>query len=170
MDNKEKILREIFENPTYKFHIRELARKTNLNPNTIISITNQLANEKLIAKKRNKNLVEISAKIEGINFIRAKRVFNLSQLYGSGLTDFLMGFYNQPEAIVVLGSYSRGEDIEKSDIDIAVITTKKEMPKTEKYERLLKRKLHILALRYGEISKEFYKNMVNGIVLYGYLR
>ncbi len=170
MNNKEKVLKEIFENPTYSFHIRELARKIKLNPNTIINVAKELKKEYLVIKKKNKNLVEIEGNVEDKMFIRSKRLFNLHQLYDSGLVDFLIRFYNAPESIVVLGSYSKGEDIEKSDIDIVVITSKKEAPKTEIYERKLKRKLHLIANPYSSLSKEFYKNLINGVVLYGYLR
>lgn len=170
MDNKEKILNQIFENPTYSFHIRELARITKLNPNTIINITQKLKKEGIIIKKRNKNLVEIKANIEYIKFIREKRVFNLKQLYDSGLVDFLIDFYNEPESIIVLGSYSRGEDIERSDIDIVIITNKKEIPKFKVFEKKLKRKMHILAVKHDDISQEFFKNLINGIVIHGYLR
>jgi len=170
MDNSYKILKEIFENPTYGFHIRELARKTNLNPNTIISITDDLKKKNLVIKRKNKNLVEVKANIEDIKFIRSKRCFNLKQLYDSGLVDFLIDFYNGPEAIVVMGSYSRGEDIEKSDIDVVIITPKKEAPEASMFEKRLMRKIHILVVKYQELSKEFYKNLINGIVLHGYLK
>lgn len=39
------ILKELFRKPDYKFHIRELARITKLNPNTIINLTNRLEKE-----------------------------------------------------------------------------------------------------------------------------
>lgn len=170
MNNKEKILKEIFENPTYEFHVRELARNIRLNPNTIINITNELANDKIIIKKHKKNLVTISANTENIEFIRAKRIFNLSQLYNSSMVDFLIEYYLQPNAIIVFGSYSRGEDIERSDIDITVITNKKDIPNLTKFEKMLKRKVHLLALSYENMSQEFYRNIINGITLYGYLK
>lgn len=170
MNNKEKILKEIFENPTYSFHIRELARRTKLNPNTVINITDELKKEGVITKRRSKHLIEIKSNIEDKWFIREKRLFNLKQLYTSNLVDFLVDFYNEPESIVVLGSYSKGEDIEKSDIDIVIITNKKEMPNIEVFEKKLKRKLHIIAETYDSLSKEFYKNLINGVILYGYLK
>tara|TARA_Y100000310_G_C20634976_1_gene790667 strand:+ start:631 stop:1143 length:513 start_codon:yes stop_codon:yes gene_type:complete len=170
MDNKDKVLNQIFENPTYSFHIRELARITKLNPNTIINITLNLKKENIIIKRKNKNLVEIKANIEDKKFIRKKRIFNLKQLYNSGLVDFLIEFYNEPESIVVIGSYSRGEDIERSDIDIVIITNKRENPEIKIFGKKLKRKMHILAMKREDISQEFFKNLINGIVLHGYLK
>jgi len=43
----------------------------------------------------------------------------------SGLIALLKDKYEEPEAIVVFGSYARGEDTSESDIDIAVVTKKK---------------------------------------------
>jgi predicted nucleotidyltransferase len=170
MNNKEKILKKIFENPTYKFHVRELARMTRLNPNTIINITEKLKKQDLILKEKNKNLMEIKANIENINFIRQKRIFNIKRLYESKLIDSIIKYYDNPEAIIVFGSYSRGEDIEESDIDLVIITDKKETFEKNSFEKKVKRKLHILNFRYGDWSEGFYKNLINGIILHGYLR
>ena len=49
-NNYNKILRELFNKPTYLFHARELARITGLNPNTITNITNKLEKEGLLKK------------------------------------------------------------------------------------------------------------------------
>lgn len=165
----QKLMRIIFENPTYRFHIRELARLTKLNPNTIINISNALEKQGLIKKEKRKHLTEIYANIENKDFIIKKRIFNILQLYNSELVDFLIKKYS-PEAISVIGSYSRGEDMEKSDIDIAVISDKKESIDIEKFEKILNRKIHLLALNYKDISDEFYTNLINGIILYGYIK
>lgn len=68
-----------------------------------------------------------------------------------------------------MGSFSKREYIEKSDIDIVIITQNKKFPELAVFERKLKRNIHILTLEYCNISYEFYKNLINGIVLCGYL-
>ena len=170
MDNIEKILKSIYQNPTYMFHVRELARITKLNPNTIINITDKLKKQKIIIKGKHKSMVEIRANIEDINFIRMKKIYNLGQIYKAGLVDFLIEYYDNPESIILFGSYSRGEDIEKSDIDLVIITNKKEIPNFTLFETKLRRKLHILNFKREDISDELYRNLINGIVLHGYLR
>ena len=127
IDNKNKVLKVLFENPLTKFHIRELARITKLNPNTIINITNLLKKENLIKIEKKKHLVEISANTENKKFVRKKQIHNLKQLYNSGIIEFLIEKID-PEAIISFGSYSRGEDIETSDIDIAIVTNKEKIP------------------------------------------
>jgi len=167
MNNTQKIKKEIFENPTYHFHIRELAKKTNLNPNTIINIIKKLD---IIKKTKKKHLTEIYADIENPEFILGKRLFNLESLYESGLVKNLTDIYKNPSAIVVMGSYSRGEDIEKSDIDIVIITNEKKIIDATKFEKKLKRNIHLILVSYEDMSDEFYTNMLNGVILKGYVR
>ena len=168
--NKEKVMEQFFLSPTQKFHIRELARITKLNPNTIINITKALIKENIIIRKKSKPLVYLYANVQDKKFIRAKRIYNIKSLYDSELIDYLIDFYNNPEVIIVLGSYSKGEDTESSDIDIVVITNKKETADLSKFESKLNRTIHLLPLSYKYMSDEFYNNLINGIILYGYLR
>ncbi len=176
MNNYTKILEKIFERPEYHFHIRELAKETNLHPNTVISITNKLEKEGIVKKNKRKVVVEVYCDVESQIYKRKKQVFNLNSLYSSGLIDFLIDFFNMPRAIVLIGSFLRGEDFSKSDIDIAVILNKKEkqdLPDLRKYEKLLKRNIHLLVFDQKnlalDISREFLNNLINGFILYGYL-
>ncbi len=167
MNNKNKVLKELFLNPTHKFHLRELARETNLNPNTISNITDKLQKKGLITKIKHKNILEISLDLENKKTLIKKRIFNLSQIYASGVIDFLVDEYS-PSSITLIGSYSRGEDIETSDIDIVVISGKKKVVDMVKFEKKLHRKIHLLLPK--TMSEEFFNNLINGIVIYGGIR
>ena len=169
MNNKEKVLAEIFSKPTYKFHIRELASLTKLNPNTIINIIKGLEKEKIIMINKKKHITEIFSNMESVKTLNEKRLFNLRQLCNSGIIEAIKKDYD-PEAIVLMGSYSRGEDVERSDIDIVIITSKKKIMETEKFGKILRRKIQLMPLEYKDISEEFYTNLINGIVLYGYIK
>jgi len=168
MDNRQKILKILFDNPTNRFHLRELARISKLNPNTIINITKKLEKDKLVLKEKKRHITEIYANIENKEFTIKKRIFNLEQIYKSGIINFLIEKY-KPEAISLIGSYSQGEDMENSDIDIVIITKLKEDSNMTKYEKTLNRKIHLIATDYKEMSNEFYINLINGILLYGYI-
>ena len=168
MDNKQKVLKILFENPTTKFHLRELARISKLNPNTIINITKVLEKEKLILKEKKEYTTEIYANTDNKKFTIKKKLFNLEQIYESGIINFLMEKY-KPEAVSLIGSYATGEDIEKSDIDLVIITKIKEDSNMIRYEKILNRKIHLITTDYREMSNEFYINLINGILLYGYI-
>jgi len=67
----------------------------------------------------------------------------------------------------LFGSYSRGEDIENSDIDIAIIGRKKQIDLTE-FEKILNRKINIITFNnFKEIHKNLKENLFNGITLTG---
>ncbi|MBS3085238.1 nucleotidyltransferase domain-containing protein [Candidatus Pacearchaeota archaeon] len=165
--NKNKVLEVFFKKPTEAFHVRELARLTNLNPNTIINLIKELSNEDLITKERKKHIVEVAAKINE-KFKREKRIYNLKSICNSGVIDLLIKELS-PKSISVVGSYSFGEDIENSDIDLVAISENDKQIDLSKFEKVLSRKIHLIVTNYNSISKEFYINLINGIILHGYL-
>lgn len=169
MESYQRVLTRIFEKPEYHFHIRELARATELNANTISVVVERLFQENIVKKEKKKMVVEVYADVESESYKRKKQLFNLQQLYESGVVDFLIEFYARPKVLILLGSYLRGEDFSKSDIDIAVISEKKERPDLSSYEKKLKRGIHLLVFQPEETSKEFFMSLMNGLVLFGYL-
>ncbi len=170
VNNKEKIIKTLFEKPEYHFHIRELARATKLHPNTVIKITDELAKEEIIIKKQYKSLVEVFCRLDSNNYKRKKQLFNIAAIQESGLIDKLIDFYNHPQAIVLFGSFFRGEDWSDGDVDLAVVNSSEKVPPLSEYEKKLKRKIHLLAFEYKDISEEFYNNLINGLVLYGFIK
>ena len=166
--NETKILKEMFNSPTYSFHLRELSRNVELNPNTVSSIIAGLERGGVVEVKMKKHLKEIKLNFENEKVVFMKRIFNLSMIYDSGLLDYLVKNFSS-KSIVVLGSYSRGEDIEKSDIDIVVDTNNKKQVDLGKFEKKLGRKIHLLFYD-KKMSSEFFNNLINGVVLYGVIR
>ncbi len=163
--NIEKILKELFENPTKIYSLRELARKTKLNPNTILNSLPFLEKEGIILKEKLPQALQIKLNFESEKTVQRKKLFNLKQIYESGIIEELKKEHH-PTSIVLIGSYSRGEDSENSDIDIAIQAKKEEKINLSKYGKKLKRKIHLLILP-KKYSQEFFNNLINGIVLYG---
>ena len=124
----------------------------------------------MVKTEKKRHIVEVCADIENKEFIKRKRAFNFSKIYNSGIIELLIKELD-PESISVIGSYSRCEDIEKSDIDIVAISKAKAKEiELEKYEKILGRKMHLLITDYKDMSDEFYTNLINGMIIYGYLR
>ena len=166
--NTLKTLEMFFEHPTTEFHIRELSRKTGISAPTVLLAVDALKKRGLVAayKKGNMKIVKASGSTE---FIRAKRIANIQRAYDSGIIDYLSDLYEKPQAIILFGSFSRGDDIEKSDIDIAILTRSHMEPKLEAFERKLGKHVSIHEIDRKKISKEFYSNLANGIVMEGAL-
>lgn len=168
-DNAYKIMKLFFDSPDKKFYIREIARLTGLSAPGVLKILKKLKKENLLKSER-ENVVENISALRNERFLVLKKTYNLLSLFDSGLIQCLKDKYEEPEAIVVFGSYSRGEDVSGSDIDIAVVTQKETQIQCKEYENYLKRKISIYEIQMSNIDKEFLNNLANGMVVYGFLR
>ena len=163
----QKALAMFFDYPSREFHLRELSRVLKLSMPTIIAATDKLAKEGLVIKAKDKILTKTKANRENSWFIRQKRVYNLERIYASGVLDYISKAYNCPKAIILFGSFSRGEDIENSDIDIAVFSNKRLNLEVKAHEKLLKRNISIHEINIEKISQEFRSNLANGVLMEG---
>ena len=168
-DNNYKVMKIFFDNSERKFHIREIARQTNLSAPGVLKILKKLKKENLLISEK-ENVVENVRITKNEKFFLLKKCYNFLSLYESGLTDFLKDKYEEPEAIVVFGSYSNGEDTSQSDIDVAIVTKKCVELDLKKFEKILKKKINILEIQIGGSEKEFLNNLANGAVIYGFLK
>lgn len=158
----------IFNSPTREFHARELSRLSGLSIFAVLEALKRLSKDGIISVSKKGNL-KIAKASNSKSFIRAKRIRNLEKLYSSGLVDHLLHSYGTTEAIVLFGSYGRGDDIEKSDIDIAIITDDHKEQDLGKFEKILSRKISLHEIKLKEINKGFHNSLINGIVLEGAL-
>ena len=166
-DNNLRIMELFFKFPYRSFHIRELARLTGLSSTGVIKIIKRLKKEKLLVSRKTDNIEEIKPDFSG-RFLIIKRLYNIYSLYDSGLVDFIKTYYEMPQSIILFGSYSNGSDTEKSDIDIAVISGKKNSPDIGNFEHKLSRKINLYLIDFKKTQKEFINSLANGIVLEGF--
>lgn len=147
----------------------EIAKLLKVSPTAIAKSLPALEKEELISIKKEKNikLSRISLNRSNKRAIELKRVENLKMIYESGLTN-----YTEKElaggTVILFGSYSRGEDTNNSDIDIAVIERKDKLLKIEEYEKKLNKKINVNFYNsWKEIHKNLKNNILNGILLQG---
>jgi predicted nucleotidyltransferase len=163
------VLELFFDDPEGAFHIREIARQIRKHPNTVLKDANLLVKEGLLLKRVTRAVVEIKANRESELFTCLKRLSNLRKVYLSGIIDAIQKEYGAPKAIVLFGSYSRGEDTKRSDVDIAVITTRELHLDWSGYRDTFKRAIQVHEIDLQKVGKSFITNLANGIVLKGYL-
>jgi len=167
-NTKEKILEVLFDFPTKEFYLRELSRITQISPNSISKAISELKKDNLIITNKTITL-NLKANLDNDKFKNLKRVSNLNKIYSSGLFSYLKE--NFPlSAIILFGSYSKGEDAEKSDIDIAILDIKEKKIELENYEKILNRKVNIDFINMKNITKELRNSVINGIPLQGYIQ
>src|SRR3989344_6175695 len=104
-----------------KFNQSRIAKMLKVSPTAIAKVLPLLEKEGLIKieKGKNINLNFIFLDQNNKRAIELKRIENLKNIYESGLSDFLEESFPGC-TIIIFGSYSRGEDTIKSDIDVAV--------------------------------------------------
>ena len=165
-NTKEKIIGLLFDFPLKRFHIREISRILKISPPSISKAVKQLEKEKMILSNK-KVVYEIKANIDNPNFKNLKRVHNLKEIYTSKLFEYLCNKFPL-DTIILFGSYSRGEDIESSDIDIAIIGSKEKTIELNIFEKKLKRKINLnFYLNLKNIEINLKSNILNGITLKG---
>ena len=163
----EEILGIFFMHPTREFHIREFSRVSGFSMPTTVSAMNELARNKLITKISQRGLTLVKANREYAVFTRLKLVSNLERVYLSGIIDYLSRIYSHPQLIILFGSYARGEDIESSDVDIAIKSSRHIDADFSKYDKYHGRKIAIHEFDEKILSVEFLANLHNGKVLEG---
>ncbi|MDD9953199.1 MAG: nucleotidyltransferase domain-containing protein [Candidatus Woesearchaeota archaeon] len=160
---QQQIMDVIFTFPTKGVSFREIERKTSLSIATVAKHVRKLSLEGLVRIEERTNALYVKGEI-GKRFRQLKRVSNLRQLYEIGLVRALERAY-MPDAIILFGSYSKGEDTEESDIDIAVISRKSSEFDRKSFGNIVERDINIHILPPG--TRVFAAALQNGIVLSG---
>lgn len=148
---------------------RGIARMLKVSPTSIGKALPLLEKKELVNVKKEKpmNLISVWLNRDNPKAIELKRIENLKLIYDSRLIGFLEESF-PGSTIILFGSYSRGEDTIKSDIDIAVVGSKEKEVELTKFDKLLERTifLHFYS-SFGEIKKELKENIFLGIILAG---
>jgi len=160
-----RVLEVFFKEPTTTHFIREISREIKLAPTSVRIIIDNLSKQGLIKQKKSKPFDGYVADRENDAFLFYKKSYNLLSLYE---LKNLIAESIHPKAITLFGSYSRGEDVETSDIDILVISKVKKEIKVLDMEKKLKRKINIMIVEnLKKLDSLIINKIYNGIVFYG---
>lgn len=165
-----KVFSVFCEEPNTIHYVKEISRKITLAPTSVRIHIEELLQENIIIKKKGERFFGFIAHRENANFFFYKRVYNLVCLKTSGLLEYVIDSM-YPQVIIVYGSYAKGEDIEESDIDLFIGTKVKKKLDLERFEKGLKRRVHILSeTNIQKVHTLLKGEIINGIVVYGYLK
>jgi len=161
------VLELFFKYPNKTFHIREISRLNKLAPPSVKIHLNELIKEGLILKSKEGLYGGYKAN-RNCKFKLLKQQNTILILNNSECIKYIEDKI-MPKAIVLYGSASIGEDIENSDIDL-FIESKETNTDLKKFEKALNRKIHLFFKKsFKELNKELKNNIINGIVLSGFL-
>ena len=173
-DSVFKVIELIFNNPNAEFHLRGISYSTNLSTTAVVKVIDKLQKQKIITVEKTPITNKIKTNQESESYLFYKKIFNLYRLEKYGVIKIIKEAY-RAKTIVLFGSFSKGEDVEGSDIDILILTNQKEKSDLRKFlnliEKKLNRKINMVMLKSLEKSSSEFKNSVaNGTILHGYLK
>ncbi|MBI3334404.1 nucleotidyltransferase domain-containing protein [Candidatus Pacearchaeota archaeon] len=163
---KRNIREYFFVNTSAKLRVREIERTLALSLPSVIHYCRELENEGILTVIRIGKVVFYTANKSNEKYLLEKRIYNLRRVYDSGLVSYLKQELNNP-SLILFGSFAKGEDNEESDIDLYIETPSKKRVSLEKFEKLLKRTIHVFQhkslreLRNPHLAN----NIINGIPL-----
>ncbi len=171
----QKVLYVLSKYPDKEFSLSDLAKESGVAKANIGGFIRALEAERIIKVERLSKIWRISANRENPGFLKAKILLNLEHIYTTGLTEILNEHYHNPKAIVLFGSYRKGEDISGSDIDIAIEKddvkeyTTVRLNELLNLEKRLDRKIQVHLFNRKSVDVNLFNNIANGIVLSGFL-
>ena len=168
-DIKQTIREYFFINPTAKLRVREIERTLKLPLPSVIRYRKELEKEGILVTAKTGSVTFYTAS-RSETYLLEKKLYNIKRLYESELISYLRIELSNP-AIVLFGSYAKGEDTENSDIDLYIETSSKKKVSLEKFENILKRDIQVFQHKnLKEISNpHLANNIINGIILNSYI-
>ena len=167
-NNTYKILELFIEFPAKDFSVRGLARNLKISHATVLKYIADLEKLSLIKKKEATLYPTYFANTESQKYKFYKRNWLIFKINESGLIDYIQK-EALPSSIILFGSGAKASFTIKSDIDIFVEASEKRLDLT-KYEKKLNHKINSLfEQNINNLSKELRNNIINGVVLYGFI-
>ena len=125
-----KILKLFYEDKKASFHLRDIARKTKLYPNSVTRFLNQLEKERVLTSQKDGNLkkykIKKSEKLSNI-FVSfdIERLNKLPLARRRAINYFLDKLQEKPIITLLFGSTAKETFRKDSDIDLFLIVNKK---------------------------------------------
>ncbi|MEK6969785.1 MAG: nucleotidyltransferase domain-containing protein [Nanoarchaeota archaeon] len=155
-----KVLGFFFKTPNDSVTVRELAVKVGMSRSTIQRCLTTLRQEKYISEN-NQWIDSWFNKVRKINYY-------VEQICSSGIVDYLEEQLGA-SAIILFGSFRKGEAVKDSDIDIFVECAREKEVNLREFEKKLGHKIQVFTKpKITLLPAHLLNNVVNGIKLKGY--
>ncbi len=171
---RQRLLAWFFAFPTKEFSLNDLADALNMAKTTVRRGVTELQEEGFLNKQTLGKLWRIRCNRDHPFNITRKIPYHLQLIYESGLLDVIHQEIPEARAIILFGSYRKGDDTSASDLDIAVeVLADEPLPTLEfQLERLgyrekVRVEVHLFSRNHIDIN--LFANIANGIILDGFL-
>jgi predicted nucleotidyltransferase len=164
-----------FSYPDRGMGLNDLSVQLEVSKTTANRVVKRLVEEGFLKVEELGRLWRISCNKDHLFNYSKKVPHNLSMIYGSDLLENILADVENARAIILFGSYRKGDDTEDSDIDIAVEVIDDEEPRVTEYRvfpTFGHRKdvtVNLYLFSRNKIDLNLFANIANGIVLHGFL-
>jgi len=171
MKSKEdSILELFFENPTRELHFEDILKETDIARSKADRWLKLFIKEGIIKRiKEKKKMPYYISDYNSPSYKNRKKLFALNKFYKSGLLNHLISL-NKTKAVILFGSYSRGDWYKNSDIDIFIYGNPEGL-KIMEYELKLHKEIQVfICHNKDELNKfgaGFIRNIIKGELLKG---
>ena len=167
-----RVLTVFFDNPLKRFGLKEISLSSGIAHTSVKNELKKLIKAELIQieiEVRGKRKFPLYFSILENKFKNLKKINNEYSIRNCGLIKYLIEEL-MPNSIILFGSFSRGEDVLGSDIDLFIESLPKEV-NIQKFEKKLNRKINLVfKANINYLKKEFLNNLINGVVVYGEIK
>jgi|SRR3989344_963206 len=170
-----KILYWFFSFPYKKTTLSNLSSFLKISKTTANEEINKLIKEEFIFREIVGKAWQLSCNTKHKYNFSKKIAYNLEMISNASILDKIYKEIKNPRAIILFGSYRKGDDTEESDIDIAVEMIGNEKLKIKEFttfrqfgnRKNVKVNLHLFSR--NNINNNLFSNIANGIILDGFL-
>ncbi|MBI4152761.1 nucleotidyltransferase domain-containing protein [Candidatus Woesearchaeota archaeon] len=171
----QRVLSWFFSYPTREMNLSDLARRLKISKTTANRVVSRLVKEQFLLLKEFGRVWQISCNQRHIYNFTRKVAYHFIMISESVIFEEIHKVYPHSNAIILFGSYRKGDDIETSDIDIALETQGNDNLKIIElgvfpsfgYRKNVVVHLHLFSR--SKIDINLLTNIANGIVLEGIL-
>jgi predicted nucleotidyltransferase len=174
-NSTQRVLEVLFQYPEKEFSLSDIAKEARVAKPHIGAILANLEQIGFITITKLSKIWRIKANQQNTNFVKSKIIYNLNFIYQSGLVKFLEDHFHNPKAIILFGSFRKGEDFSTSDIDIAIETDEMKEYETlglrelSDFEKEIRKRIQIHLFNKKNVDIYVFNNIANGIVISGFL-
>jgi predicted nucleotidyltransferase len=171
--NERTILELFFQDPSPR-HLRQIARECDINPTTASKYLDQFIKDGLLRKEEAHAVVLFTPQTSNALFILEKKLYNIHRIATSGIIQFCDKELSYP-AIILFGSWAKGENHQKSDIDLFIIASDPKQIDLSKFEKALRSEIQVFVespaafKKMRSTNKELLNNVLNGVILTGFV-
>ncbi|MFB6246896.1 MAG: nucleotidyltransferase domain-containing protein [Candidatus Pacearchaeota archaeon] len=172
---RSKVMYWFFAYPSKSFSLNDLVQNLEVSKTTVNRVVKDLIKEGFLEKEEIGKTWKINCNRQHPFNEDVKIPYNLSLVYQSGIVDAIYDLYPSAKAIVLFGSYRKGDDNSESDLDIAVELLDDEPLEVQNlvelaefgYRKNVPVNLHMFSR--NKVDLNVFCNIANGIVLSGFL-